>query len=990
MVHKSSLRFDARGILNASVATTSAADTSSLTYNNGVLGVGATFTGAVNTSLTVDGITLNAVGQTLFVKNDTQTPSGAFNGLYYVLQLQTVSLPLILARSANYNAPSAIDNIGAISVTSGTINSGTLWLLTNPITTIGTDPINYEEVGQGSLTGYVPYTGAVNNVDLGAYSLTANGLNSRGEDFLGGTFTGAAPFVGTHIDPTFHLTGNSPSIIGLNIFPEIQTDVGVVLDKAYGLYVTSPFLKPANAGTINTYHGIYVEKSTIAGSNFCITTAGQVNFAGLNINDSGVVSAGVWHGTAIDGAYLTGNPTFTGITINGTSAFNGELNVNQNSIATSDGNAVNLFGTIPGGTFSVLTGLVEAHTFNINTINTTYADGIEVSPIFNVGAGLTLSDSMGVYIKALTKTGAGTNTRATGLYIEEPTAGTTNYAARLFGAMAVGTSGQFNITRLGVINGGTWNADKIGLPYGGLNADLSATGGVGNYLKQITTGAAITVGTIPASDIGSGAALTRTNDTNVTITLGGAPTTALLAATSLTLGWTGNLGTTRGGTNLNAYAQGDIIYCSATNVLTTLASTPVATRYLSNTGGSFSGQAAWSQIDLTNGVTGVTPANNGGTGFPANWANGQIPIGITTSGILAQATLTPGTSTGIVIINGAGSITIANAQDIRTTASLIFFGLIVSGTSNNGISTSGTLAANTSAFSATNTTAFTAASHAFFNLNGTLKNTAASPTDGSFLSVNPTFQSTNTLTDARFIYVNQGSGSGSGYTNAYGVYIEAPSIGATNSWSLWSKGRSAFGSTKQTLIDASGVLTLGTALGTGSGGTGTATTFTSTAMIYAGASGVYTQDASFFAYDSGQHRLSIGTNTFLGNIALHIFGINGVLNATAAFNADTATAKATCQFLTAGAIKWELGKSVNGVSNDFSVYDAVASASPIIITTGGNITLGNNSSSQFTYNGVSSATASTTVGGLTLPVLAAGYLDIIINGTHRKVPYYTN
>lgn len=46
----------------------------------------------------------------------------------------------------------------------------------------------------------------------------------------------------------------------------------------------------------------------------------------------------------------------------------------------------------------------------------------------------------------------------------------------------------------------------------------------------------------------AGAALTRTNDTNVTVTLGGSPNTALLAATSLTLGWSGTLDVTRGGT----------------------------------------------------------------------------------------------------------------------------------------------------------------------------------------------------------------------------------------------------------------------------------------------------------------------------------------------------------------------------------------------------------------------------------------------------------
>lgn len=46
----------------------------------------------------------------------------------------------------------------------------------------------------------------------------------------------------------------------------------------------------------------------------------------------------------------------------------------------------------------------------------------------------------------------------------------------------------------------------------------------------------------------SPAALTSANDTNVTITLGGTPSTALLEATSITLGWTGTLAVSRGGT----------------------------------------------------------------------------------------------------------------------------------------------------------------------------------------------------------------------------------------------------------------------------------------------------------------------------------------------------------------------------------------------------------------------------------------------------------
>ena len=45
------------------------------------------------------------------------------------------------------------------------------------------------------------------------------------------------------------------------------------------------------------------------------------------------------------------------------------------------------------------------------------------------------------------------------------------------------------------------------------------------------------------------AALTKTDDTNVTLTLGGTPATALLQATSITLGWAGQLSIARGGTN---------------------------------------------------------------------------------------------------------------------------------------------------------------------------------------------------------------------------------------------------------------------------------------------------------------------------------------------------------------------------------------------------------------------------------------------------------
>lgn len=176
--------------------------------------------------------------------------------------------------------------------------------------------------------------------------------------------------------------------------------------------------------------------------------------------------------------------------------------------------------------------------------------------------------------------------------------------------------GQSSITTLGTIGTGVWQGTIVGVTYGGTGANLSATGGTGQYLKQSSTGAAVTVGTIPASDIASGAALTRTDDTNVTLTLGGTPGTALLQATSITVGWSGTLAETRGGTGQSTLTQGDLLYASASNTFSKLAKDANATRYLSNTG--TSNNPAWAQVNLANGVTGNLPVANLNSGTSAS------------------------------------------------------------------------------------------------------------------------------------------------------------------------------------------------------------------------------------------------------------------------------------------------------------------------------------------------------------------------------------
>lgn len=104
-----------------------------------------------------------------------------------------------------------------------------------------------------------------------------------------------------------------------------------------------------------------------------------------------------------------------------------------------------------------------------------------------------------------------------------------------------------------------------------------------------------------------GEALTRTNDTNVTLTLGGSPLTALFNATSMTLGWTGVLSGTRGGTGVNNGARtitigGNYQMTGAFTFNGTLTGNTAVTFPTSGT------LATTSQIVTWNGVAGTTQA----------------------------------------------------------------------------------------------------------------------------------------------------------------------------------------------------------------------------------------------------------------------------------------------------------------------------------------------------------------------------------------------
>ena len=65
------------------------------------------------------------------------------------------------------------------------------------------------------------------------------------------------------------------------------------------------------------------------------------------------------------------------------------------------------------------------------------------------------------------------------------------------------------------------------------------------------------------------AALTKTDDTNIVLTLGGTPATALLQAASITVTWSGLLAVSRGGTGLSGFNANGVVYASSASALAT-------------------------------------------------------------------------------------------------------------------------------------------------------------------------------------------------------------------------------------------------------------------------------------------------------------------------------------------------------------------------------------------------------------------------------------
>jgi hypothetical protein len=159
-------------------AASFAATTANLnaTYNNGTAGVGATLTNAgAQAAFTTDG-TSPALNARILVKNQTTTSQ---NGIYTLTTIGTGSTNWVLTRATDFDSAVEIAGGDFTFVDTGSTLANTGWVQVDEVTTVGTDPIVWQQ-----------FSGA------GTYS-ASNGVQLVGSNFSGVVVSGGGLTVGS-------------------------------------------------------------------------------------------------------------------------------------------------------------------------------------------------------------------------------------------------------------------------------------------------------------------------------------------------------------------------------------------------------------------------------------------------------------------------------------------------------------------------------------------------------------------------------------------------------------------------------------------------------------------------------------------------------------------------------------------------------------------------------------------------------------------------
>ena len=363
------------------------------------------------------------------------------------------------------------------------------------------------------VTGFVPYTGATADLDMGSFNVTADHIALNVSPSGAGFVVGATEWNNT--------IGSSQSLLkGGNVTLKNGVDlVARIVNK----------VTPNTTLTKAAYQAVRV--SGAAGQRLAVELA-RANNDNNSADTIGLVCETI--ATNQEGFIQTVGQL---LNINTTGSLQGET--------WADGDVLYLSPTTAGALTNIKPTGVTGHIVVLGYVE--YSHASNGSIYIKVMNGWELDELHNVYISGAANNEVLTYDSATSLWKNKTVASALGFTP-VTNARTISTTAPLS-------GGGDLTANRT-------LAIAKATSSVDGYLAatDFTIFAAKQNAITPA-------ALTKVDDTNVTLTLGGSPTTSLLTATSLTLGWSGTLADARIASAATWNAKQDALV-SGTNIKT--------------------------------------------------------------------------------------------------------------------------------------------------------------------------------------------------------------------------------------------------------------------------------------------------------------------------------------------------------------------------------------------------------------------------------------
>lgn len=421
--------------------------------------------------------------------------------------------------------------------------ASTSTLFANPSATIGLTVINGVATTAMRSDAAPPLSSAVQSALTGTNHAILLGTGAFGVGSAGPCARGGAPVYGTGVtvDPICSTAAGGLLAVGSNAVGNIAFNYGTALVAGTGPLISAQYgssgsLAPGFTSDVLVWNlSSYFTSTghTYVGLNIDIHASAGADGAPLGAKIVASVD-GTWTQTGLGAATAISTQAFS---TRGGYVFGGNAVANCATIACTQviGTEINVNNSINGTATEVglqivkesaSTGTITTNSVGLLFINQASALGWSTAVISIGGPG-------GIWpaTSAATLILSAAGTADKGI----------DFSASTLTTAAFKSNG-FLLNGSGAITAGSWTATKIGLAFGGTNADLSATGGASQVLKQVSSGAAVTVARLACADLsdagagctggsGTGAITVLTGDVTATGPGSVAATIAVAAVT---------------------------------------------------------------------------------------------------------------------------------------------------------------------------------------------------------------------------------------------------------------------------------------------------------------------------------------------------------------------------------------------------------------------------------------------------------------------------